>query len=61
MDWVQTLSIMGTILGSIYFFHRDIKEDIKIHTARLDQQSLRSDKLYEMFYELLNSIKENRK
>lgn len=48
---LQTLSIIGTILGSAYFIHRDITLDMKA-------QSARSDRLYEMFIDL---IKESRK
>jgi hypothetical protein len=51
MDWIQTLSIIFTCVGSVYFFHRDIKEDMKNQTAR-------TDRLYEMFIDL---IKEGRK
>ena len=51
MDWIQTLSIIVTVLGSAYYLHRDISSDIKI-------QSCRTDKLYEMFIDL---IKEGRK
>ena len=46
MDWIQTLSIIVTVLGSAYYLHRDIHEDIRI-------QSARTDKLYEMFIDLL--------
>ena len=51
MDWIQTISIMATVLGSAYYFARDIREDMKTQTAR-------TDKLYEMFIDL---IKEGRK
>jgi hypothetical protein len=51
MDWIQTLSIIATVLGSAYYIHRDIHEDMK-------NQSARTDKLYEMFIDL---IKEGRK
>ena len=51
MDWIQTLSIIATVIGSAYYIHRDIHEDMKI-------QSSRTDRLYEMFIDLL---KEGRK
>lgn len=51
MDWFQTLSIMATVVGSVYYFHREILNDMRI-------QSARTDKLYEMFIDLL---KEGRK
>ncbi len=50
MEWIQTLSIICTILATSYYIHRDIKEDMKTQTSR-------TDKLYEMFIDLL---KENR-
>lgn len=46
MDWIQTLSIIGTVLASAYFIHRDITNDIKAANAR-------TDRLYEMFIDLL--------
>jgi len=50
-NWIQTLSVIATIIGTSYYIHRDIKEDMKTQTAR-------TDKLYEMFIDL---IKEGRK
>ena len=51
MDWIQTLSIIVTVLGCSYYIHRDIIADMKT-------QSSRTDRLYEMFIDL---IKEGRK
>jgi hypothetical protein len=51
MDWIQTLSIMATVIASAYYIHREIQADIRIVNAR-------TDKLYEMFIDL---IKEGRK
>lgn len=51
MDWLQTGSIIATIIAGAYCLHRDIKEDMKTQTAR-------TDRLYEMFIDLL---KENKK
>lgn len=51
MDWIQTISIMGTILASAFYIHREVQMDIKA-------QSARTDRLYEMFIDL---IKEGRK
>lgn len=50
MNWIQTISIMITVIGSAYYIHRDIKEDMKSQTAR-------TDKLYEMFIDLLKEKK----
>ena len=49
MDWIQTLTFIATVVASNYYFHRDIKEDIKA-TAR-------TDRLYEMFIDLLKDVK----
>lgn len=51
MEWMHTISIIATVVGSAYYIHRDITEDMKT-------QSARTDKLYEMFIDLL---KEGRK
>jgi hypothetical protein len=58
MDWIQTLSIIATVLGTAYYIHRDIKTDIDVQTCRLDQSNTRIDQLYSMFVDLL---KEGRK
>jgi hypothetical protein len=50
MDWIQTLSIIATIIVGAYYIHRDIKEDMKAQTAR-------TDRLYEMFIDLLKEQK----
>jgi hypothetical protein len=46
MDWIQTLSIIATVIGCAYYIHRDIINDMKAQTAR-------TDRLYEMFISLL--------
>lgn len=51
MDWIQTGSIIVSMIATTYYVHRDIMQDIKT-------QSARTDKLYEMFVDLL---KEGRK
>ena len=51
MDWLQTGSIIAMIIAGAYYLHRDSKEDMKTQTAR-------TDRLYEMFIDLL---KENKK
>lgn len=50
MDWIQTLTIISTVIGSAYYIHRDVKEDMKTQCAR-------TDKLYEMFIDLLKNQK----
>jgi hypothetical protein len=51
MEWLHTLSVIATVVASAYFIHRDIHSDMRA-------QSARTDKLYEMFIDL---IKEGRK
>ena len=51
MEWFQTLSIIGTVLATAYYIHRDIKDDMKTQTAR-------TDRLYEMYCDVLNEIKD---
>lgn len=54
METIYTLSIIVTTLACAYYIHRDILLDMKAQTAR-------TDKLYEMFIELLNLLKEGKK
>ena len=46
MDWIQTLSIMATVIASAYYIHREVQMDMRSANAR-------TDKLYEMFIDLL--------
>lgn len=50
MEWLHTLSIIATVVVSAYYIHRDIQSDMKSQTAR-------TDKLYEMFIDLLKEGK----
>jgi hypothetical protein len=50
MDILQSLPVIVTVLGTAYYIHRDIASDMKNHTAR-------TDKLYEMFIDLLKEGK----
>ena len=52
MDWIQTLSIIVTVLASAYYIHRDIQQDMKTQTAR-------TDRLYEMFCEIQKQLKDD--
>jgi len=58
MDWVQTISIIVTVIASAFYIHREVHEDINAANARADIQSQRIDQLYNMFVDLL---KEGRK
>jgi len=46
MDWIQTLSIMATVVASAYYIHREIQKSI--HEA-----NEYTNKLYENFIDLL--------
>jgi Ni,Fe-hydrogenase I cytochrome b subunit len=50
MDWIQTLSIMGTVIATGYYIHREVQADIRA-------ANLRTDRLYEMFIDLLKAQK----
>lgn len=58
MDWIQTLSIMATVIASAYYIHREVQIDIRCVRDEIKSQSMRTDRLYEMFIDLL---KEGRK
>lgn len=47
-DWIQTISIISTVIATAYYIHQDIRQDMK-------NQSARTDKLYEMFIDLLKN------
>lgn len=51
MDWIQTFSIIITVIASAYYFAKDIREDMKVQTAS-------TDRLYEMFIDLLKEKKQ---
>lgn len=56
-EWIHTGSILITIIATTYYVHRDIKDDMALQTARMDAQVLRTDKLYEMFIEVVKEKK----
>ena len=51
MEWIHTLSVITTVVVSAYYIHRDIRAD-------MSTQSARTDKLYEMFIDLLKEKKQ---
>jgi len=57
MDWIQTLSIIATVIGSAYYVHREIQSDISETRTQIAAQSSRTDRLYEMFIDLLKEGK----
>ena len=58
MDWIQALSIMATVVATGYYIHREIVSDIKVVREEIRAQSARTDRLYEMFIDL---VKEGKK
>lgn len=69
MDWNQALAIIGTLGAFIFWIFTKLDNDIKSVDTKLDnwirhssaiqaEQSKRTDRLYQMFIDLL---KENRK
>jgi hypothetical protein len=53
MEWLQVLTIIVSLLGGVFYIHSDIR-DMK---REMQQQSCRTDKLYEMFIQLLKENK----
>lgn len=72
MDWIQVLTIIGTVVGAAAWLHSDLKwlhSDLRTTEARLDAQigsmreaqaaqNARTDQLYNMFCDLLKQQKE---
>lgn len=51
MEWLQVFTIVATLLGGILYLHNDIREI----RGDMQAQSVRIDKLYEMFIDLLKN------
>jgi hypothetical protein len=51
MDWIQTLSIMATVIASAYYIHREVQQDIR-------SANVRTDRLYEMFCDIQKQMKD---
>ena len=45
-SWIQVFTIVATLIGGMFYIHSDVK-----------QHSARTDRLYEMFIELLKEKK----
>lgn len=48
--WIQSISVIATVIGSTYYIHKEIQSDMRQKTAR-------TDRLYEMFIDLLKEGK----
>ena len=57
MDWTQALTVIASVLASAYYIHREIMSDIKSVREEIKSQSARTDRLYEMFIDLLKEKK----
>ncbi|MCF1193200.1 hypothetical protein LRR18_16545 [Mangrovimonas sp. AS39] len=49
---------MATVIATGYYIHKEVQMDIRSTREEIKAQSLRTDRLYEMFIDL---IKEGRK
>ncbi len=54
-------TIIGSMAAMCYYIHRDIQKDIREQSKRTDEMNMistaRSDKLYQMFIDLLREKK----
>jgi len=71
MDYIQFTALFGAVLGCFIFLYReikdvredlkqvsrDLKDDVKAQSLRMDSQAARMDQLYSMFIDLLKSVK----
>lgn len=62
MEWIQTITIIGTIGSIVYYFHCDFKEwrdlmfkELSKQRDELNHHSERTDKLYEVLIDLLKN------
>jgi len=68
-DWFKILTLIGSLFAALVYFHLDINkqiEKIDVSTTKqvdrleisMQKQAERSDRLYEMFVDLLKAQKE---
>ncbi len=71
MDYVQFIALFGAVIGCFVFLYKEIKdvredvkrvskelmEDVKSQSVRMDSHAARMDQLYTMFIDLLKSAK----
>jgi len=64
MDWIQTLSIIITVLGTGYYIHRDVKADMALQTSRIDTSNTRIDaantRMDQMYSIIIDMLKEKK-
>jgi len=59
LDFMKGFNIQTilSLAGIVWFFSSSLKSEMKLLEAKIDQQSNRSDRLYEMFIELVRDKK----
>ena len=59
MEWIQVtsiiISVVGSVVGSVVYIHKDSKAYLSQIQEDRRQQTYRTDKLYEMFIDLLKN------
>lgn len=55
MEWIKIISVIGSLLGALFYIHQDTKRQVDKMDAEIREQAKRSDRLYEMFIELLKN------
>lgn len=55
MDWIQTIFIVGSLGGLMFYFISRIDAEIVQIKSRADSQNARIDQLYQMFVDLLKN------
>lgn len=58
MEWFQVASISGSVVLAVWYLHKDHREEMKAIKEDLKSQASRTDRLYEMFIELVKEKKE---
>jgi len=57
MDWIQTITIIGSISAIVFWAVNKLDSDIKSLGNRLDGHAQRIDQLYRMFIDLVKEKK----
>ena len=57
MDWMQAITIIGTLGTFTYWLFTKLDEDLRAMHHRIDQANQRIDQLYQMFVDLLKERK----
>jgi len=60
MEWIQTVTIIATLGIPLGFMWKEMKNIEEKMDRKTEQQSNRSDRLYEMFIDLVKEKKQKR-